>query len=205
MRQHSASCSVRLNRAQISLNSVAAIVLAAGASSRLGTPKQLVRLGTETLLERTVRVAREAGLGPVLGVTAVGLSLEVLPQGMTRVINRDAAEGMASSIRTGIRALPDGPSFPGVVILACDQPAVTVEHLRALAAGGPDVVASAYARRIGIPAYFPKAFYAALLTLRGDEGARRLLQNARAIALPNGELDIDTMQDLDKARKLYLV
>lgn len=186
------------------MNSVAAIVLAAGASRRLGTPKQLARLGTETLLERAVRVAREAGLTPVLGVLPADLSLESIPAGMVRVINVEAAEGMASSIRAGLLALSaNETTVSGVVILACDQPAVTAEHLRELARGGTNVVASAYSGRKGIPAYFPGTHFSALLALRGDRGARDLLQNAAAIPLPGGELDVDTIQDLERARKLY--
>ncbi len=179
-------------------------MLAAGASQRLGRPKQLVRLGAETLLARTVRVAIEAGLSPVLGVVRADLSIEAAPAGMVRVVNQQAAEGMASSIRAGLRTLADGGAkVCGVLILACDQPAVTAEHLRQLAYGGTEVMASAYAGRKGIPAYFPEAVFEALLALRGDLGARDLLQSARAIHLPGGELDIDTIEDLDQARRLY--
>ncbi len=184
---------------------VAAIILAAGASSRLGTPKQLVRLGSETLLERAVRVAVEAGLEPVLGVVSEHLLIEPSPVGMLRVVNEEAAEGMAASIRGGIQALTArDKNIAGAVILACDQPAVTAGHLRELADGADHVIASAYGGRKGIPAYFPRAVFGALLALRGDTGARHLLQNARAITLTNGELDVDTIEDLHRARKLYL-
>jgi CTP:molybdopterin cytidylyltransferase MocA len=186
------------------MGSTAAIILAAGASLRLGTPKQLVRLGEETLLERTARVALEAGLSPVLGIVPPNLRIEPSPGGMTLVVNQQAAEGMASSIRAGLRALDPSVTISGAIILACDQPAVTAGHLRELAKHPGEVVASAYARRKGIPAYFPSAVFPLLLALRGDVGARDLIQNARAVALPGGELDIDTIEDLDRARKLYL-
>src|SRR5580698_3784103 len=125
------------------MNSIAAIVLAAGASLRLGTPKQLVRLGAETLLERVVRVALEAGLMPVYGVLAADLLIEPMPVGMIPVVNPQAAEGMASSIRAGVRALAaNSVAVSGAIILACDQPAVTANHLRELAKGGTLVVAS---------------------------------------------------------------
>jgi molybdenum cofactor cytidylyltransferase len=187
------------------MSSIAAIILAAGASVRLGTPKQLVRLGEETLLARTIRVALEAGLNPVYGVLPPGLLIEPPLIGMIPVVNREAAEGMASSIRAGLQALINGSvTISGAIILACDQPAVTAGHLRDLAKGSGDVVASAYSGRKGVPAYFPSTAFRALLALRGDLGARDLLQNARAVALPFGELDIDTIEDLDQARKLDL-
>ena len=170
----------------------------------MGSPKQLARLGSETLLERAARIAVEAGLDPVIGVLPANLSIEPLPKGMISVVNHDAAEGMASSIRAGLHALMvSSASIPGAIILVCDQPAVTAEHLRKVAEGGREIVASAYAGRKGVPAYFPVTAFDALLTLHGDAGARDLLQGARAIELRNGDLDIDTFPDLDRARKLF--
>lgn len=185
---------------------VAAVILAAGASRRLGTPKQLVRLGNETLLERTVRIAHEAGLSPVVGVVPANLqAIGTDISGMRRVVNNESTEGMASSIRAGIRALLDEEiKVSGAVVIACDQPAVTPGHLHSLAQGGGDVLASAYSGRRGIPAFFPLAAFEALLALHGDVGARHLLRDANALPLANGELDIDTLQDLERALLLYL-
>jgi len=184
--------------------SIPAIVLAAGASVRLGTPKQSIRLGSETLLERSVRVALEAGLHPVFGVVSANLLVDPAPVGTILVVNEDAAEGMASSIRTGLEAIRTmGLPVPGAIFLACDQPAVTADHLRELATGGSEVMVSAYSGRKGIPAYFPSTAFPALLALSGDIGARDLIRDARAVTLFNGEIDVDTIQDLERARKLY--
>jgi molybdenum cofactor cytidylyltransferase len=185
------------------MGSIPAIVLAAGASLRLGSPKQLARLGVETLLGRAVRMAQEAGLSPVYGVVSADLLIESAPSGMIRIVNQEAAEGMASSIRAGLRGLKDADPLLGAVILACDQPTVTARHLRELANGGRNVVASAYAGRKGVPAYFPREVFETLLNLRGDLGARDLLQNARAVPLECGEFGVDTIEDLERARKLY--
>ena len=186
------------------MDPTAAVILAAGASVRLGMAKQLVRLGAETLLERTVRVAREAGLQPIIAVIPANLPIARIPAGVTHVVNQNAAEGMASSIRVGVSALSafEG-TISGAVVLACDQPAVTAAHLRALAKQADLVVASAYAGRKGIPAYFPKRNFDLLLGLQGDQGARAVLQQSTAIALPLGEVDIDTIEDLQQARQLF--
>jgi molybdenum cofactor cytidylyltransferase len=183
---------------------IPAVVLAAGASKRLGEPKQLVTIAGETLLERAVRTAREAGCSPVVVVLGAG-HVEIL--GYTRlgdavqVINAEWAEGMASSIRLGMRTVvADGAD--GVVLMACDQPAVTALHLRALMASG-EVMASAYAERRGVPAYFPASAFAALMELQGDVGARELLRDAGAIDLPDGEVDVDTAIDVDVAERLF--
>ncbi len=181
-----------------------AIVLAAGASLRLGSPKQLIRLCGETLFDRAVRLALDAELDPIYGVVSADLPLEAAPGPMIPIVNHEAVEGMASSIRCGVRALGNaGASLSGAIILACDQPAVTADHLRQLALGGHDVLASAYAGRTGIPAYFPTGMFGELLTLKGDMGARALLKSAKALNLPGGELDIDTIEDLERARRLY--
>lgn len=177
------------------------MILAAGSSTRLGQPKQDARLGKETLLERTVRIAHSAALTPVFVVAARDHACSL--DGRTIVLQNQAAnEGMASSVRTGVAAAILA-EVDGVVILACDQPAVTEEHLRQLASSRDETLASAYAGRKGIPAYFPRSAFSDLMKLSGDRGARDLLRDARSIPLKEGELDIDTPEDLKRARELY--
>nr|WP_255551285.1 nucleotidyltransferase family protein [Granulicella sp. dw_53] len=179
--------------------------MAAGSSRRLGRPKQTIVLAGETLLERTLRVALEAGLNPVYIVVSseqnTNFGLETLP-GCTTVLNEAAEEGMASSIRAGVNAAANAGA-EAVVIMACDQPAVTSEHLRNLAKGGQEVIASEYAGRRGVPAYFPAQVFQELTTLQGDTGARNLLQKATYLNLPNGELDVDTAEELQRAQTLF--
>lgn len=182
---------------------IAAVVLAAGASRRLGSLKQLAVLNDGTLLERTVRVAHEAGCSQVIVVLGAeaelvlqnGLSDQVIP-----VINNDWKEGMGSSIRRGVRAC--GPDVEGVVIMTCDQPAVTAGHLQLLMKR-PEIKASRYAGRKGVPAFFPRGYFEALMALTGDMGARELIASAEAVDLEGGELDVDTVDDLARARELF--
>ncbi|MBS1821907.1 MAG: nucleotidyltransferase family protein [Acidobacteria bacterium] len=183
--------------------SVAAIVLAAGASRRLGEPKQLVRLGDETLLERAVRACRDAACTPivvVLGALSESIQNQCNLQDTVIVDNREWCEGMGSSLRAGVKALD--PSVEGCVIVTCDMPAASAEHLRRLMKSG-DVTASEYAGRRGVPAFFPQSSFVALMQVQGDTGARDLLKEANAIPLPAGELDVDTAQDLQRARELF--
>ena len=186
------------------MRNVAGVILAAGASRRLGEPKQLVRLGGETLLEHAVGVTVEAGCSPVIVVLGASFEAILAQSALTSaqtVLNLEWEEGMASSIRAGIRALPGGTS--AALLLTCDQPAVTAGHLRRLAAEDPgEPVASAYAGRHGVPAYFPATAFAELLQLAGDQGARRLLAAARALDLPGGEMDVDTPESLRSARAM---
>jgi molybdenum cofactor cytidylyltransferase len=181
----------------------AAVVLAAGSSQRLGELKQLVRLGGETLLERAIRVCGEAGCEPV--VVVLGASADAVREGCALgdavvVLNAEWAEGMGSSVRAGLRAL--AADAEGCVIMTCDMPAVSADHLRALMVTG-GITASAYTRRRGVPAYFPASMFTRLTELHGDAGARELLKEVRAVELVGGELDVDTIADLERAREMF--
>jgi CTP:molybdopterin cytidylyltransferase MocA len=184
--------------------SIAAVVLAAGASRRLGHPKQNIVLDGETLLQRTVRLALDAGLSPIFVVVRketepveIALSPHVII-----VLSQDADEGIASSIRSGITAAA-GYNVEGAVMLACDQPALHATHLRALVEDQHRLTASAYGGSLGVPAYFPAGIFSSLLQLRGDTGARSLLKKAHAIQAEELNLDIDTEQDVEIARALF--
>ena len=185
---------------------VAAILLAAGASTRLGESKQLVTLGGELLLDRAVRIAQEAGCNPVvvvLGANALDIQARCgRLEGAEVVVNPDWREGMASSIRYGVQRL--GETVSAAILMTCDQPAVTGQHLLRLIERCTDTpVASLYAGRRGVPACFPATDFTELSLLAGEEGARRLLQSARSIELVGGELDIDTPQALALAKSIY--
>jgi molybdenum cofactor cytidylyltransferase len=180
----------------------AAVILAAGASIRLGEPKQLIEIAGETLLGRAVRIAHEAGCSPVvvvLGAEAWRFRTRCSLRDAHLVINPEWPEGMASSVRVGVAA---AASADGVILMTCDQPAVTAQHLRDLL-GSREVTASAYGGRRGVPAYFPATSFSALQKLNGDAGARELLKDAPAIDLPGGEFDIDTAADLARLRARF--
>jgi molybdenum cofactor cytidylyltransferase len=172
---------------------IAGVVLAAGASTRLGKPKQMVVVDGEMLVERAVRLTREARLSPAIIVVGPDASFAEKLHGCMVVVNEEAQEGMAASIRCGVHAAMD---CDGVVLMTCDQPALKPEHLRALCAMGAVPVGSVYAGKIGIPAYFPGAMFGELMKLKGDVGARDLLRNARGISAENLSLDIDTEEDI---------
>lgn len=179
----------------MTIRKTAAVIVAAGSSTRFGSPKQLAQVGGESLLERAIRVAREAGCSSV--VVVLGASAELIrarcAMGDARVVvNEDWPLGMGSSIGCGVRALS---GVDGCVVMTCDMPAVTAAHLRLLMVSG-ETTASAYGGRIGVPAYFSQDRFAEMVGLRGDTGARELLRNARTVELAGGELDVDTLQDL---------
>ena len=179
------------------IGNVTGIVLAAGASTRFGSPKQEERVRGETLLARAVRVAREAGCERVIAVVRPGDSVA----GADAVENGDAAAGISTSIRAGVRAAPG----VRVLILLCDQPLVTPEHLRSLMAIDAPIVASEYAGTIGVPAVFDVRFAGELAALTGDRGARSVIDAHRdelaAVPFEEAAMDIDTLEDLIRIRR----
>ena len=184
-----------------------AIVLAAGASSRFGSPKQLVRVAGRPLLHTAVaRAAEVAGAAVivVLGARAAELAPLLKHSQSSVVVNRDWREGLASSIRTGVARLP--ASCTAVLLTLVDQAAVTAEDLKRLVNAWrrqPGYIAAArYGTTTGVPAIFPRSTFSDLQSLRGDTGARALLQRNpdRIVRVPmaSAGIDIDTPEDLLK-------
>jgi molybdenum cofactor cytidylyltransferase len=185
--------------------SLHAIVLAAGASTRFGSPKQLVRVDGRPLLHaavaRAVEVAGHA-VSVVLGAHAADLAPLLRHSAASIVINRDWSEGMASSIRAGVSRLPG--SCGGVMLVLADQAAVTAEDLRRLATNWrrqPNyIVAAQYGSTLGAPAIFPASSFRDLAELRGDRGAQSLFKRNpdRVVRVPmdSASIDIDTPEDL---------
>jgi molybdenum cofactor cytidylyltransferase len=193
-----------------STSPVACVVLAAGASRRLGQPKQLLQLNGESLLRRTARLAHAGGFRPVLvvcGHERERMRTELSGLDVAVVANDAWSEGMSGSIRVGLAAVPE--VCTGALLLASDQPAldaILLEHLRAAHLEHPaPVIACAYSDLLGIPALFPRALFAELLGLQGDRGAGAWLRAHRdevhALPFPEGALDLDTPDDVARWRE----
>ncbi|MCE2861121.1 MAG: hypothetical protein RIR76_1475 [Verrucomicrobiota bacterium] len=184
------------------------VLLAAGASRRMGSPKQLIEIDGRPLLVRAVEAALAAPVWPVvvvLGANAAVIRPAIAPLPVLVVENPAWAEGMASSIREGISALRQfSRGLDAAVLALCDQPgfsAATVESLLAAhRATGRGIVAARYAGRLGAPALFSRGHFAALTALTGEEGARDLLNadpaRVAAVDLPELARDLDTPADL---------
>ena len=181
-----------------------AVVLAAGASTRLGRPKQLVIHRGETLVHRAARLAlatrpRDAII--VVGFDADSVFREVDDLPLRRIDCPDWQSGLGASLRAGVDAL--SADCAGVLVVLCDQPALDAAHLLALRDAwhsAPDRgVASRYANRLGVPALLPQSWFDAL-DATSDRGMRELLaQRADRIdAIVNEALvvDVDLPDDL---------
>lgn len=185
----------------------AAVVLAAGGSSRLGRPKQLLQCDGETLVHRAVRLAmltRPRRMLLVTGAEAEAVAAAVSGIAVEAVHNGEWTQGLASSVQCAAAAL-DGFEGP-VLLLACDQPALEFEHLRALLhhAASAKAAATLHGDALGIPVVIPAAMLAQASELHGDRGlGARLTQMARTdvwrLDAPELMLDIDDEADVTAA------
>lgn len=191
--------------------SIGGILLAAGGSSRMGQPKQLLVYKGKTLLRRAVETLIHSACGPVvvvLGAEAVQTKNEIKDLPVHTVFNENWQAGMSSSIKTGLEyLLRSDTEISAVVITLCDQPNVTSSHIDKLVAKFREtkksIVAAEYNNVIGVPALFDRDLFDELLKIKGDKGAREIIaKHPDALIttpLPEAALDIDTTADLAKA------
>lgn len=196
------------------MKKVAAVILAAGSSSRMGRPKQLLRIGGVSFVRRTAETALASQCNRVFVVVGAqndavieeldGLNVQIVTNPLWHT-------GMGSSIRSGMQALKaDRHTYDAALFLLIDQPAVTTALLNTIIGAfkeGANLVASAYAHSVGVPALFAAAYFEALGNLPVNRGAKMLLKrhstDVTRIPFPEGAFDIDTQADLKRLQALH--
>lgn len=185
------------------------IILAAGQSARMGTPKQKLLYRGNSLLHHSITIALQSPYRPVIVVLGA-FADDILPgipqKPIDVIINTKWEEGMASSIRAGIDHLQKTPGVTNALIILCDQPHVSSrllnDMLRAKTQSGKNIVACTYNDTIGVPALFDQKYFPELLALTGQEGAKKILaahaDDVFALEFPLGAVDIDTMEDYNQ-------
>lgn len=186
------------------------VILAAGSSSRLGSPKQLLQYQGKSLIRRSIDIALQTSLRPVLLVVGANKNLiekEVENEEIILIENKDWQEGMAASLRIGLKYLQNEcPDLDGILFMVCDQPFVTKAVIDCLvetqAKSGLPIAASSYEGRTGTPALFHKSFFEKLMALKGDTGARKLIElhktQVAIVPFEKGIIDIDTKADYER-------
>jgi molybdenum cofactor cytidylyltransferase len=194
------------------MGKIGAVILAAGESSRLGQPKQLIRFRGKSLVRRMVYAARKARCSPtvvVIGDHHEEVERELKAQGAIIVENENWRLGIGTSIRAGMRRLIDkAPTLEAVILLVCDQPFVATRTIAQLITLREKtkraIVASRYANTLGVPALFDRSCFQELLALDNAIGAKTvILSNRERVAefpFPEGKIDIDTASDYKKLR-----
>ena len=191
------------------MNNTGIVILAAGDSSRLGNMKQLLPFNGKTLLQHVIDEAADAGAQPIVVITGANankVAASITDSRVSIVENGNWKEGMASGIVAGIRQITgQNKGVKKIILAVCDQPFVSSALFEQLDEkqnkSGKPVVASTYADTVGTPALFSMEFFDQLLSLTGDEGAKKILKSnpsdVATVPFPRGEIDIDTQKDYE--------
>jgi molybdenum cofactor cytidylyltransferase len=185
------------------------ILLAAGSSSRLGRPKQLINYQGKTLIQNAIEAAQYSAADDL--VVVLGSNSELIQTGIESkevpvLVHTHWEEGMSSSMQCGLRYLLEASQVEQVILMLCDQPYVSQGLLDQLMfekkASGKGIVACSYVGTVGVPALFDQTYFPELLALQGTEGAKKVILNHHAdtflIDFPLGAIDLDTEEDVQK-------
>jgi molybdenum cofactor cytidylyltransferase len=189
------------------VNKCGILILAAGQSARLGSPKQLLDYQGTSFIKRVAKTALDSAIGRVLivlGANEKEIRTELDMPDLCLIENSAWEEGMASSIRAGVSAVRDmDPDTDGVMVLVCDQPylekSVLKQLLQVQRDTGLPIAASVYEGKAGTPAVFHSSFFPQLMELNGDKGAKKLILTysgqVALVPFEMGIIDIDTKED----------
>ena len=183
------------------------VILAAGSSTRMGTPKQLLRYQGRSLLRHTIEVAIASVCQPiivVLGAYAQLIKPDISKLSIQIVENLQWTKGMSSSIQVGIQEIKTSyQEVEAVIVTLCDQPFISTEIINQLALAyhstSQPIIACEYAETLGVPALFSDRLFLELMTITGGEGAKQVIkkhsQEVFSIFFPEGATDIDTPKE----------
>jgi molybdenum cofactor cytidylyltransferase len=202
-----------LNVVNYNIEHCCVVILAAGKSNRLGRPKQLLTYKDKSLLQHAAESALGTGIEPVIIVTGARAELmekELVNYPVQLAYNEDWEEGMASSIRCGVKtAKRIKPDVDGILFMVCDQPFADTALLNKLITKqketGMPVTACVYDDIIGTPAIYHESIFPELMSLSGDIGAKKIISahsdSLATISFNSGKTDIDTQNDYENLLK----
>jgi len=189
------------------------ILLAAGNSTRMGSPKQLLLYHGKTLLERIVDTSLQVfdnnKIILVLGANHSEIAFQIKDKITLISVNEEWKSGMASSIKAGLQTLlKHFPDMQRCIISVCDQPylssEVFIEMLKLADYSSKEIIAAEYAGTIGVPVLFSKKYFKKLLHLSGEQGAKKIIQqnmdDVNIFTFDEGAIDIDTPSDYENLK-----
>jgi molybdenum cofactor cytidylyltransferase len=182
------------------------VILAAGGSTRMGQPKQLLHYQDKALLQNAIDIATDTNTSPrvlVLGANAATIEEQVDTKNIHTAYNDTWKDGMASSIKCGLlELLSINPYIQGALFIVCDQPFISSLLLNAMVASadsGKGIIACRYENTLGTPVLFNKKYFTQLTDLDHREGAKKIINNnpndVHPVTFPLGNIDIDTTED----------
>jgi molybdenum cofactor cytidylyltransferase len=199
-------------------------LLAAGQASRFGSPKQLAKYQGKTFIERRIALLDSIECEPLIITgahhTVINEYLASVSKDSYVVFNQNWQQGMSSSIKAAVNYCSEvrhcgedsaGINSAGIMFITVDQIQLTQADIQSLIDRWhkdiSSIVCAEYAGHRGVPAIFPKQYFPKLLELQDDKGARNLIKssaNVKVVSLPNAELDIDTVKQLNELNTLHL-
>ncbi|MBL3657652.1 nucleotidyltransferase family protein [Fulvivirga sediminis] len=193
-----------MNKMEGSAHNIGIIILAAGASSRLGEPKQLLPYHEAPLLQHTINEANAISSFSsilVLGANAAEIKKAIDPKNFKIIFNNEWQKGMGSSLSIAMKEAASNHSLEHILILLSDQPLVNTDYfnklIKAHITSHKSITASFYNNIAGVPAIFSKDHFNDLKKLQGDKGARQIIKNTppQLVEFDQGQIDIDTPED----------
>ncbi|RUT00353.1 hypothetical protein DSM106972_074810 [Dulcicalothrix desertica PCC 7102] len=192
-----------------SLQQVGIVILAAGASTRMGTPKQLLNFQGRSFLRHTIEIALASVCKPVivvLGANASQIRNEISELPVVIVENHNWRQGMGGSIQAGIKTLEHNSNIDGAILLLCDQPFISVDIINQLVEAfyttGKPIIASEYKHTLGVPALFSRQIFPELMNLNTASGAKQVIQKynklVHTVSFELGAIDIDTPEEYEQ-------
>ena len=189
------------------------LILAAGASNRLGQPKQLLKFQEDVLVKKIVKEASKPALGCVNVVTGAyrnEVEAVLAEEHVSMIYNQNWKQGMGASISTGIKSITSKKSrVDGVLLLTVDQPFITAHHLQMMyekfRPNQQMIIATGYNETFGIPVLVDQSYFDALSLLSGEKGGKGIFikhkERLTIVDNPKASIDIDTAKDLKALNK----
>jgi len=194
---------------------IIALILAAGSSSRMGKSKQLLHVDGQPLLRKTIETTLASHANSilvVLGDNSDSISKSISDMPVDCILNENWTEGIGSSLKSGVREIQKRYlNAEAILILVCDQPLLTADHLNELIRKYIGlkklIIASGYTNTAGVPAIFDKALFHQLLALENHQGAKKIIEQLAestvVVSFAEGAVDLDTPEDYSRYKTLH--
>ncbi|MDH4057691.1 MAG: nucleotidyltransferase family protein [Cyclobacteriaceae bacterium] len=194
---------------------IIALILAAGSSSRMGKSKQLLHVDGQPLLRKTIETTLASHANSilvVLGDNSDSISKSISDMPVDCILNENWTEGIGSSLKSGVREIQKRYlNAEAILILVCDQPLLTADHLNELIRKYIGlkklIIASGYTNTAGVPAIFDKALFHKLLALENHQGAKKIIEQLAestvVVSFAEGAVDLDTPEDYSRYKTLH--